>query len=73
MRSGFKYGRGKRIGEKLGLLPKTNYFRISTHAKKFVKTYEVLRKKGLLPALYYFFIWRPINRFGYIFQGFSIK
>ena len=73
VRSGFKYGRGKRISEKLGLLPKTNYFSISTHTKKFIKTYGVLRKKGLLPALYYFFIWRPINRFGYIFQGFNIK
>ena len=30
-------------------------------------------KKGFLPALYYFFIWRPINRIGYTIQGFSIK
>lgn len=71
--SGFKYGRGKRISEELNLLPKTTYFNISTHTKKFVKTYEVLRKKGLFPALYYFFVWRPINRLGYITQGLSIS
>lgn len=68
IRSGFKYGRGKRISEALNLLPKINYFDVSTHTKKFVKTYEVFCKKGLLPALYYFFIWRPINRIGYITQ-----
>lgn len=73
IRSGFKYGRGKRISEELGLLPRTNYFDISTHAKKFVKTYAVFRTKGLLPALYYFFIWRPINRLGYIIQGIIYK
>jgi len=69
IRSGFKYGRGKRISEALNLLPKTKYFDISTHTKKFKKTYEVFHRKGLLPALYYFFIWRPINRLGYIIQG----
>lgn len=69
IRSGFKYGRGKRISEGLNLLPKTSYFDISAHTKKFVKTYEVFRTKGLLSALYYFFIWRPINRLGYIVQG----
>ncbi len=71
VKSGFKYGRGKQVSEKLGLLPKTNYFDVSTHTKKFVKTYEVLCKKGLLPALYYFFIWRPVNRIGYVRQVFS--
>jgi len=71
IRSGFKYGRGKRISEALNLLPKTNYFNISTHTKKFVKTYEIFCRKGLLPALYYFFIWRPVNRIGYITQAFS--
>ncbi len=70
IKSGFKYGRGKRISEELNLLPKINYFDVSTHTKKFVKTYEVFCKKGILPALYYFFIWRPINRIGYITQSF---
>lgn len=73
IKSGFKYGRGKRISEELNLLPKTNYFDISTHTKKFVKTYEVFRTKGLLPALYYFFIWRPINRIGYFIQNLIYK
>jgi len=71
IRSGFKYGRGKRISEALNLLPKTNYFQLSTHTKKFVKTYEVFCRKGLISALYYFFIWRPINRIGYIRQSFN--
>lgn len=73
IRSGFKYGRGKRISEVLGLLPKTNYFDISTYTKKFIKTYEVFYKKGLLPALYYFFIWRPVNRVGYFVQSLIYK
>jgi glycosyltransferase involved in cell wall biosynthesis len=73
IRSGFNYGRGKWISERLKLLPQTNYFSISMHAKKFVKTYEVFCKKGLLPALYYFFIWRPINRLGYITQSLIYK
>ena len=71
IRSGFKYGRGKRISEALNLLPKTNYFHLSVHTRKFVKTYEIFCKKGLMPALYYFFIWRPINRIGYFRQAFS--
>jgi len=71
IRSGFKYGRGKRISEKLNLLPETNYLTISTHTKKFMKTYAVFRTKGLLPALYYFFIWRPSNRIGYLWQIFA--
>lgn len=73
IKSGFKYGRGKRISEVLGLLPKTNYFNISTHTKKFLKTHEVFHRKGLLPALYYFFIWRPVNRVGYLVQGLIYK
>ncbi len=73
IRSGFKYGKGKRISEELNLLPKTSFFDIPTHTKKFVKTYAVFRAKGLLPALYYFFIWRPVNRLGYIIQRISYK
>jgi len=73
MKSGFKCGRGKKIGEALGLLPKTNYFSFLTFSKKFIKTYEVLQKKGLLPAVYYLFIWRLTNRLGYIFQGLIYK
>lgn len=69
IRSGFKYGRGKRISETLGLLPKTKYFDLPTHTKKFLKTYEVFHTKGLLPALYYFFIWRPVNKIGYLVEG----
>jgi len=70
--SGFRYGKGRKVAEELGLLPKTNFFQPSTCAKKFAKTYEVLCKKGLFPALYYFFIWQPANRIGYIVQAFSI-
>lgn len=73
IKSGFKYGRGKRISEELNLLPKASYLHVSTHTKKFVKAYAVYRTKGLLPALYYFFIWRPINRLGYIAQAFVSK
>ncbi len=73
MKSGFRYGRGKRISEKLGLLPRTRYFCFKMHAKKILKTREVFYKKGLLAALYYFFVWRPINRVGYLFQGFIFK
>lgn len=69
IRSGFKYGRGKRISETLGLLPKTKYFDLSTHTKKFLKTYDVFHEKGLLPALYYFFIWRLVNRVGYLIES----
>ncbi len=69
IRSGFRYGRGKAISEKLKLLPRTNFLKPSLYTKRFVKTYEVLQKKGLFPALYYFFIWRSINRIGYLLQN----
>jgi glycosyltransferase involved in cell wall biosynthesis len=69
IKSGLRYGRGKRISEELNLLPKTDYLQLSVHTKKFIKTNEVFRRKGILPALYYFFIWRPINRIGYFIQS----
>ncbi len=73
MRSGFRYGKGKRISVELKLLPKRNYFDISMNIERFVRTYEVFCRKGFLPALYYFFIWRPVNRMGYIIQGLTHK
>lgn len=70
IKSGFRYGRGRRIGVDLNLLPQRNYLKIATHLERFIRTYEVFYKKGLLAALYYFFIWRPVYRFGYIIQAF---
>lgn len=69
IRSAFRYGKGRRIAVDLNLLPKRNYFKISTHLERFIRTYEVFRKKGFLSGLYYFFIWRPIYRIGYFFQA----
>jgi len=69
IKSAFKYGKGRSIGTDLGLLPKRNYFKISTHLERFIRTYEVFHKKGLFPALYYFFLWRPIYRIGYFLQA----
>ena len=71
IRRGFRYGRGKRIAKELNLLPQISYFQLATQAKKFIKTFEVFKEKGLLPALYYLFIWRLSNRIGYIAQGFT--
>jgi glycosyltransferase involved in cell wall biosynthesis len=70
IKSGFRYGKGRRVGVDLNLLPKRNYFKIATHLERFIRTYEILYKKGLLAALYYFFIWRPVYRLGYIIQAF---
>lgn len=69
IKSGFRYGRGRRNGVDLNLLPKRNYLKISTHLEKFVRTYEVFKKKGALASLYYFFVWRPVYRFGYATQA----
>lgn len=70
VKSGFRYGKGRRVGADLKLLPKRDYSKIAIHAERFKKTYEVFRRKGALAALYYLFVWRPIYRLGYIMQGF---
>jgi len=69
IKSGFRYGMGKKISEELGLIPKSKYFSLELHMKKFIKTWQVLNRKGFFPAIYYFCIWRPVNRAGYIFEG----
>lgn len=69
IKSGFKYGKGRRIGVDMGFLPNRDYSKISTHTERFARTYEVFRKKGLLASLYYLFIWRPVYRSGYFVQA----
>jgi glycosyltransferase involved in cell wall biosynthesis len=73
IKSAFRYGKGRRIGVDLGLLPKRDYLKLSTHLERFQKTWEVLQKKGFFASLYYFFVWRTVYRLGYFFQGFLNK
>lgn len=68
VQSGFRYGLGKRITESLGIFPVTKWLALETQLKRFRKTGQVWQAKGWLASLYYLFLWRPANRFGYAWQ-----
>ena len=69
IKSAFNYGVGRQIGKELKIYKphtiKSVVFNIIT---VFINTGKLFVKKGLLPALYYFFIWNPAFRAGTFLQ-----
>jgi len=69
IKSAFHYGIGRQIGKELKIYKphtiKSIVFNIIT---VFINTGKLFIKKGLLPALYYFFLWNPAFRAGTFLQ-----
>lgn len=69
LRSAFYYGVGRQIGKSLGVYKPHS---LKTFANNvglvLANTGKILARKGLLPAMYYFFLWNPAFRIGTFLQ-----
>ena len=69
IKSAFNYGVGRQIGKELNIYkPHTIKSVIFNIITVFINTGKIFIKKGLLPALYYFFLWNPVFRAGTFLQ-----
>ena len=69
IKSAFNYGVGRQIGKELNIYkPHTIKSVIFNIITVFINTGKIFIKKGLLPALYYFFLWNPAFRAGTFLQ-----
>lgn len=69
IKSAFNYGVGRQIGKELKIYkPHTIKSVIFNIITVFINTGKIFIKKGLLPAIYYFFFWNPAFRTGTFLQ-----